>query len=233
MADYRKIGIIGGMGPESTALLYKDIVRRFQEDFGASKDEDFPEMIIHNLPIPDITVDIANEAAVKRMLSRSIHALEQSGAEIIGFPCNSLDYFIDHLRSQTDLPVLSIVEETCKTLKRKGVEKALLLSTPTTFERGLYHRHLSDVEIVAPQDRQKVYDVIMSTLSGQNPRQRFRRMLANDYGAHANIIIGCTDLSILVENYVDPRMTDSLSCLSHAIQEASIYGREPRAVKGR
>jgi len=80
MYKRKKIGIIGGMGPESTALLYKQIVRSFQDRFGAYKDQDFPEMLIHNLPIPDITVDVKREKLVRKMLSRSVHFLEQSGS---------------------------------------------------------------------------------------------------------------------------------------------------------
>jgi aspartate/glutamate racemase len=72
VGKFKKIGIIGGMGPASTALLYREIVRLFQMDFGAYKDEDFPEMMIHNLPIPDITVNVKKEASIKLMLSRSI-----------------------------------------------------------------------------------------------------------------------------------------------------------------
>ena len=89
MTNYKKIGIIGGMGPESTALLYRQVVRSFQDRFGAYKDQDFPEMLIHNLPIPDITVDKKHEEDVRKMLSRSVHFLEQSGSELIAFPCNS------------------------------------------------------------------------------------------------------------------------------------------------
>src|SRR3989344_8295611 len=119
MDKYKKIGIIGGMGPESTAILYKEIVRSFQTDFGAYKDEDYPEMLIHNLPIPDITVDIKSEDLVRRMLSKSIHFLEQSGAELIAFPCNSLNYFVDCLRSQTDIPVLKTILKKKKKKKKK------------------------------------------------------------------------------------------------------------------
>lgn len=142
MTNYKKIGIIGGMGPESTALLYQQVVKSFQDRFGAYKDQDFPEMLIHNLPIPDITVDVRQEELVRKILSRSVHFLEQSGSELIAFPCNSLNYFVDYLSSQTDIPLVSIVEETCKTIRQRNPSEILLLSTPTTFEKGLYQRYL-------------------------------------------------------------------------------------------
>ena len=119
MNKYKKIGIIGGMGPESTALLYRNIIHSFQDKFKAYKDEDFPEMIIHNLPVPDITENILNESKVRTMLSKSVHFLEYSNVDIIVFPCNSLDYFTDYLVSQTQIPLMSIVEETSNEIKKR------------------------------------------------------------------------------------------------------------------
>jgi len=224
MGKYKKVGIIGGMGPESTALLYRDIVRSFQTAFGAYKDEDFPEMLIHNLPIPDITVNIEREDLVRQMLSRSIHFLEQSGAELIAFPCNSLNYFVDYLTSQTDIPILGIVEETCERIRKKDPKEVLLLSTPTTFEKGLYHRYIRDTNIVRPEDYTKVLDVIVRTLKGENPREEFIGMLEREYSMYNNIVIGRTDLSVLVQDYQDERLIDSLKCLSDAISNNCISG---------
>ncbi|MDO8570963.1 MAG: amino acid racemase [Candidatus Daviesbacteria bacterium] len=217
MNNYKKIGIIGGMGPESTALLYRGIVRSFQIGFGAYNDEDFPEMVIHNLPIPDITVNVEKEDLVRRMLSRSIHFLEQSGVELIAFPCNSLNYFVDYLTSQTGIPIISIVEETCVTIREKGSKEVLLLSTPTTFEKGLYHRYLRDTTIVRPNDYSKIQSIIVRTLKGENSREDFIEMLEKEYSAHKNIVIGCTDLSVLVESYKNDRLIDSSKCLADSI----------------
>jgi len=217
MNNYKKIGIIGGMGPESTALLYQEVIRSFQTRFEAYKDEDFPEMLIHNLPIPDITVNVEQEELVRKMLSRSVHFLEQSGSELIAFPCNSLNYFVDYLTSQTDIPLVSIVEETCQAIRQKNPQEVLLLSTPTTFEKGLYQRYLRGTRVIRPQDYAKILDVIVRTLKGENPRVEFVEMLEREYSMYDNIVIGCTDLSILVQNYRDERLIDSLKCLSNSI----------------
>jgi len=222
MTNYKKIGIIGGMGPESTSLLYQQVVRSFQDGFGAYKDQDFPEMLIHNLPIPDITVDIKHEEDVRKMLSRSVHFLEQSGSELIAFPCNSLNYFVDYLSSQTDIPLISIVEETCNTIRQRNLSEILLLSTPTTFEKGLYQRYLGDTRVIRPQDYTKILDIIIQTLKGEHPSEEFSEMLEKEYSSYDNIVIGCTDLSILVQNYQDKRLIDSLTCLSQSIVQNSV-----------
>ena len=48
------IGILGGMGPESTAIFYQAIIKQCQKQYGAKYDEDYPEIFIYNLPIPNI-----------------------------------------------------------------------------------------------------------------------------------------------------------------------------------
>ena len=222
MDKYKKIGIIGGMGPESTALLYREVVRSFQTSFGSYKDEDFPEMLIHNLPIPDITVNVEREDLVRRMLSRSIHFLEGSGAELIAFPCNSLNYFVEYLRSETEVPILSIVEETCNAVRKREAKEVLLLSTPVTFEKELYHRYLKDISVVRPDDYKTIFDVMVRTLKGENPRDEFVDMQKKKYSSHNHIIIGCTELSVLVQDYSDGRLIDSLKCLSKSITHSCI-----------
>jgi aspartate racemase len=222
MNKCKKIGIIGGMGPESTSLLYREIVKAFQSNFSAYRDEDFPEMFIHNLPIPDIMDGIEREDEVKRMLSHSTHTLEQAGSELIVFPCNSLNYFVDYLLSQTDVPILSIVEETSKKIKEKDYDEVLLLSTPTTFDKGLYHRYLDGTSIIRPPNYSRILEVIVKTLKGESPLDEFRDMIETDYKEYEHIVIGCTDLSVLVNGYRNSRLLDSTRCLADAVCQACI-----------
>ncbi len=221
MEQYEKIGIMGGMGPESTALLYRNIIRSFQTEFNAYKDDDFPEIIIHNLPIPDITENTLNENKVRRMLSKSVHFLEDSDVDFIAFPCNSLDYFTDHLVSETNVPLLSIVKETCGEIEKTNADEILLLSTPTTFEKGLYQRFLTDKKIVRPKKYMEIHNIIIRTLRGDKPKDEFIEKLEKEYSAYDSILIGCTDLSVLVDDYRNDRLIDSLSCLSNSVFQKS------------
>ncbi len=62
----KTIGIIGGMGPEATAELYLRIIRIFQREYGARYDSDFPEIVIVNLPIPDIVENTNEKEKVRK-----------------------------------------------------------------------------------------------------------------------------------------------------------------------
>ena len=81
MSKYKTIGILGGMGPEATAGLYLRIIQLFQQKYGAIYDSDFPEIIIVNLPIPDVVENADEQNLVKEMLIQGVSKLEK--AELI------------------------------------------------------------------------------------------------------------------------------------------------------
>ncbi len=217
MNAYKKVGILGGMGPESTALLYKQVVRGFQKFHGAKKDSDFPEMVILNLPIPDITEQYGDEELVKKKLSNALSLFNHARVEVVAFPCNTLDYFVYHLRSETANRVLSIVEETATRIHLLGAQDIMLLSTPPTYEHGLYQKHLPDANIVRPKDHHKITELIQHILQGDQPRAEFLNNLRDYTKEYDLVVLACTDLSVLAYGYYHPKVLDSLQCLSDAI----------------
>ena len=86
----KTIGIIGGMGPEATALFYKKIIRIFQNYYSAKYDSDYPKIIIYNVPIPDVVENCTQEEIIKSMLISASKKLESIGADYIVIPCNTV-----------------------------------------------------------------------------------------------------------------------------------------------
>ncbi|HZX10852.1 MAG TPA: aspartate/glutamate racemase family protein, partial [Acidobacteriota bacterium] len=99
MTKYKKIGILGGMGPEATADFYLRIIRIFQKKYGAIYDSDFPEILIINLPIPDVVENPKEEDKVREMLINAVKKLEKSGADFIAIPCNTVTYYISEMKN--------------------------------------------------------------------------------------------------------------------------------------
>ena len=90
MNKYKKIGILGGMGPEATADLYMKIVKYFQKNYGARYDKDFPEFFINSVPIPDVVESMENEKNVLFMLLSATKLLQKDGCDFIVIACNSV-----------------------------------------------------------------------------------------------------------------------------------------------
>ena len=86
------LGIIGGMGPAATDLLYRRIIDRTD----AQCDQEHLDMIILNhASIPDRTAAIlsGNTREVEEKLISDARFLEKSGATAIAIPCNTSHYF--------------------------------------------------------------------------------------------------------------------------------------------
>ena len=87
------IGVLGGMGPESTAALLSRITRRTP----AATEQDHLRVIIDSNPkIPNRTDALlfGNLAPVIDALSETASNLERAGAEMIGIPCNTAHAFL-------------------------------------------------------------------------------------------------------------------------------------------
>ena len=46
----KKIGILGGMGPATSAKFYTMLVKKYQKN-GSMQDTDFPKIIINSVPL--------------------------------------------------------------------------------------------------------------------------------------------------------------------------------------
>ena len=71
-------------------------------------------------------------------LIKEAKRLEEAGADFIVMPCNSLHVFIKEIRGSVKVPVLSIVEETIKFLKKNNFKTVGIVSTSATIENKLY-----------------------------------------------------------------------------------------------
>src|SRR3989344_4851828 len=141
-------GIIGGLGPETTAEFYlQTILSAFKRNKKSR-----PPILIWNVPLEyQIEEDLLTKAeGEERYLPYLIDAakrLEAGRADFIVIPCNSVHIFIDQIRNSVNIPVLSIVEETSNFLKEKNINKIGLLATLSTIEKRLYQKPLENLGI--------------------------------------------------------------------------------------
>lgn len=98
-----------------------------------------PGIMISSLPLPfEIERDlIATNTGAERyipFLTSEVQRLENSGADFIVMPCNSLHAFIDEIRYVVNIPVLSIVEETIHYMQQEKFNNVGLISTSATLQ---------------------------------------------------------------------------------------------------
>ena len=109
----KRIGIIGGIGPESTVDYYKLIVGAFREK---RTDMDYPEIIIYSANLSELMkmLDARKWDALADWLVEKVVALHKAGAEFAVIGSNSPHRVFPEVSAQAPIPMLSIVEETLK-----------------------------------------------------------------------------------------------------------------------
>jgi aspartate racemase len=201
-------GIIGGLGPETTAEFYLRLIALCQ----ASNDVHYPPIVIYNSPFPydieqEIIAENRNEERILPYLLEGLARLAQSGADFAVIPCNTVHFFLDELRRGVSIPVLSILDATADECRARGLRRVGVLGTRKTIEKRLYDGPLAErgIETLVLDEAgcSAVSGVIFRLLRGDRSEQSkaiLRRAVGElkDRGAEA-VILGCTDLQILLD----------------------------------
>jgi len=224
----KAIGILGGMGPMATVDLFKKIV----DYTAASKDSEHIHIYIDsNTNIPDRTDAILHggKDPVPEMAGSAVR-LECMGADFLLIPCNTAHYFYDKISAMVHIPVLNMIEETAKEVKKQNIECVGLLATDGTIETGVYARVLESygIRVLHPSisEQKKVMDLIYKGIKAGSKDIDFSglyeaidELMKN--GAQT-LILGCTELPIAFERYriksrnIDPTAVLARSAIVYA-----------------
>ena len=162
----KTIGIVGGIGPESTIDYYRLLLARAPELGGSQS----PRIVINSVDYWAMRrlLDAKDDAGLADMLVREVEALQRAGAGVGIIAANTPHLVFDAVRPRVSLPLVSIVEATAEAAAAQRLKRPGLLGTRYTMQG----RFFSDVfatrgmEIVAPQgsDVDYVHDVYVNEL---------------------------------------------------------------------
>lgn len=199
------MGIFGGMGPEATADLYKQVL----DITPATNDQEhIPAIIFSNPKVPDRMESIANGGEfIKPYLGFSIQKLEQAGASFIAIPCNTVHYFYDFMSESVEIPIIHMIRETAAEVAEKypGAKKVGLLATTGTIETGLYNWELEKkgYDVITPSDS-ILMNMVMKAVYGikSKTEPKLNEDLLAAAGHHLAergaevIVLGCTEIPL-------------------------------------
>ena len=193
----KKIGVLGGMGPKSTVLFYKELIRQCQIQYGAVKDGDFPEIVIYSLPTPDMIRDLEEPDELLKILIQGLKELERFGVEFIVIPCNTVHLFFKEMKEAVKIPILSIIEETAKKISLKKVG---ILATDTILKTKIYQDGLKKYGIEVVEPKESLTDIIMSIKSGKDLDKAKQKLIKIvEQLETEGTIIGCTDIPVILK----------------------------------
>ena len=133
----KTVGIIGGIAPESTVAYYRLIIEGYRK---VRQDGSYPSIIINSI---DLTKVLAlaggNElAALSEYVVAEVHKLARAGAGFGVLSSNTPHLVFDEIRSQSPIPLISIVEATCEVAAAQGLRRLALLGTKFTMHAQFY-----------------------------------------------------------------------------------------------
>ncbi len=237
------------MGPEATAELYLRIIRLLQNKYGAKYDSDYPEIIIYNLPLPDVVENAVNQKKTVLALRYGLKKLESAGADFIVAPCNTICAFYPEIKDSVKIPVYSLVSETVNNVCNSGIREVGILGTQLTVQKAVYENDFKQrgVKSIRPtnQEMKETTQIILSILEGKKKISDKMKLLSiikrmQDSGAKG-IVLGCTELPLLLsQNDTKLPLFDTLKILAEFIVLEARIGRsgveaarQPVELKGR
>lgn len=163
----KTVGIIGGIGPESTIEYYRKIVSSYLE---REATRNYPQIIINSIDMTKMLDLIGNGEfeEVSRYLAAEVKKLEFAGAEFGVLASNTPHIVFNKVQELSQLPLISIVEATCKKILDIGLERVALFGTKFTMQGGFYGEVLSrsGIEVITPDevDQRFIHEKYMGEL---------------------------------------------------------------------
>ena len=198
----KTIGILGGLGPESTISYYAIITRTYYELRG---DYAYPEVLIHSLSFQDF---IEGEYEWPDRIRSAIEGLHGAGADFVVAACNSIHVIYEDVAPGLPIPWVSIMDATAERIRDRGLSRVGLLGTRFTMEKGFYQRALAawDIEALTPdlEGREAVHKIIYDELVRNIVTEESRRRVLDlaselvERGAEG-VVLGCTELPFLIQ----------------------------------
>lgn len=202
----KTIGIVGGLGPESTVDYYQRIIGAFVRRQPVT----YPEVVIFSARLDELMalVDRRDTVGMAAMLLSKVRALAAAGADFAAIATNTPHLVFDEVAAASPIPLLSIVEATRDAARAAGMKRVGLLGTRLTMSSDFYAKAFgrAGLEIVVPSEAEQelIHGRLMTEveLGIFKPETRAELngvalRLWRDHGVDG-VILGCTELPLIM-----------------------------------
>jgi aspartate racemase len=210
--NMRTIGMIGGLGPESTIDYYRSIIARCR---ARRPDGGYPHVVINSLDVDKglAMLDAGRLDELANYLAAGVELLVRAGADLAFIAANTPHIVFDEVQQRSAIPLLSIVRATAGRAGALGLRKVGLFGTGFTMRASFYPKELqrAGIGVVLPKESEREFihrKYIGELLNNQFlPETRTEilriahRMKAED-GVEALILAG-TELPLLLRDSGD------------------------------
>jgi aspartate racemase len=205
----KTLGIIGGIGPESTIEYYRRIHALYRQ---LSTDGSAPSILINSIDNKKV-LDLVGANKLDELagyLTAEVEKLARGGATFALLAANTPHLVFDSVAQQSTIPLLSIVVAACEAAKVRGLTRLGLIGTRFTMQSSFYRDALSDrqIELVVPGEEEQAWihaKYMQELLKGTILPETRDRLLAiiktlQERSQIDGVIVGGTELSLILRD---------------------------------
>lgn len=218
------ICILGGMGPQASSRLLSMIIEKFAVE-GCVDSDDFPEVVVDSIPVPDFISDLKNREIALGMLKKRIRLMNAFEPDCFAVACNTAHILLDELKTCSRSHFVSIIDEVFRRVVAENIKTVGLLASPTTINMGLFQKAFGriGIKVVKPDKTEldRIDCVIRRVISGRASKRDVRFLVTvarrlKKRGAEG-IILGCTELPLVFPRKFELLVFNSLEILADAL----------------
>jgi aspartate racemase len=223
------VGIVGGLGPESTI----DYCRRILEAWEREDPSSAPGIVIDSLDVKRaLRLVEGDRAGLTEYLLASLKRLAGAGVDFAAMTANTPHIVFDDLATRSPVPLVSIVEVCAQRAQQQGLRRLALLGTRFTMDAPFYPTVCAryGIAVVPPNDvdrtwvHERYIGELLRGVFSDETRQRFISLVGRlrDEEAIDGVVLGGTELPLLLTG---PFIADVPALDTTALHVAAIVRR--------
>jgi len=223
----KTLGLIGGMSWESTALYYSLINQGINN---ALKSNHSAKCLMYSFDFQQIE-DLQYAGRWDTLHDKIIEAgkiLKTAGADGIVLCTNTMHKVVADFEIEVGIPLIHIADAVGQAIADSKLKRIGLLGTIFTMEQDFYksiliNKYKLDVTIPSKEDRaiinSIIYDELVKGITKENSRKSYYRIMDTLIGDGAQgVILGCTEIGLLVKEYAYPLFDSTILHARRAVE---------------
>ncbi len=203
----KTIGLIGGMSWESSAMYYRLLNEKVQQQLGGLHSA---KCILYSVDFQEIEHYQANGQwqNAGEILGEAARSLEKAGADFIVICTNTMHKVIDIIETNITIPLLHIADATAIQIQQASIQTIALLGTKYTMEQEFYKTRIeqSGINVIVPNEEERtvinriIYEELCLGKIEPTSKETYLQVIANLVKSGAQgIILGCTEIGLLIQ----------------------------------
>lgn len=205
----KKIGLVGGTGPESTVMYYKKLNSEIDL---LTNEKHMPDIAIESVDFRRAWEYVQNgeTSELADYLAEKVNCLVQAKADVIALTAVTMHMVYDEIVEKTGVSLVSIPKTVCEKIVSEGIKKVGLFGTVVTMEQDYMKKDLFEngVEVFVPNDEERaligkrIYEELEKGIVKESTLAELtdiiNRMKEED--GIEGLILGCTELPLILNS---------------------------------